>query len=1188
MGCSSCQAELPDAARFCPTCGAPVSAPACASCGATLVHGARFCMSCGAPQAPDPLSSGIAPPVAARRTTSVLFADLVGFTSLSEVRDQEEVRELLERYFAECRRIVTRYGGVVEKFIGDAVMAVWGVPTAHEDDAERAVRAGLELVAAVAEFGEDVGAPGLALRVGIVTGEVAVTLGATQQGMVAGDAVNTAARVQAAASAGQVWVDDATRLLTTAAIRYADVGAHPMKGKVDPVRLWSVIAVVAVVGGAQRADGLEAPLVGRDRELRLVKELFHQCEESGRPVLLVVDGEAGVGKTRLAWEFEKYIDGLRSTVRWHSGRCLAYGEGVAYFALAEAVRGRLQVLAADDEDAADPTRLADLLDRGLDHYVADPGERPWLRERLGVLLGTGSPAAFPREDLFLAWVTFFERVGGGDPVALVVDDAQYADEGLLEFLEHLLTTASYACFVLVLTRPGLLEGRPALATHRRANVVHLPVLGDRDMARMLDGLVADLPAGVRAGLVSRAEGIPLYAVETVRSLIDRDLVVPREGRYVLSDADGLDLESVSPPASLHAVISARLDTLSHDQRTVIDRASVLGTTFDAATVTALCGDLAEPSRTLAELVRMQLLSQDSSRMSAEFGHYGFVQSAYRQAAYGSLARRDRKALHLAVLAQLEAAGNVPAGDETAAIRAQHYLDAFHAVPGDADADVLRAGALDNLRRAAARARGLGSPGEAARHLAIALPLAVEPALRGRVGWELAEAEVDAGLADAAAAHALEAEELLTSLGDRIGAGRAAAVRAHAVMEGTGNNEQALAVAEPWWEEVRNLPEAAETAIALSRVVASARLRLGWAIHDVVDARLRLAERLGATGALADAYSTLAVYYGGIGASSLTAVLLEAAADLARRHHDLDALARSLVNLTALGVHRNLERAVSSGKEAVEVATRAGNRFMVSIARDNLALALWWSGDWSAIDGLVDDDDRDAQDKAIEVALPCCGSLLAIARGDEADRFPWIARDDGDDRVLVAWRHLHRSTEALRVGESEAAVTLAVEAAEQVHRYSGVWDDFPLFWSEAVMRALRADDRLAVDRALGVLGLATDRHFPLGLQAVEAHVSGLLAIRDDGPSEAVEESLQRAIERYTTWGAVPSRARAQADLGRWLVTEGRPEEGLALVERARTTYAELGAHGWLADLETGLTAATGASIRHPSYRPEEHS
>ena len=223
-------------------------------------------------------------------------------------------------------------------------MAVWGVPTTHEDDAERAVRAGLELVNPIAAMGADLGVPDLAMRVGIVTGEVAVTLGAEQQGMVAGDAVNTAARVQSAAAPGQVWVDETTRLLTTSAITYVDVGSHAMKGKADPVPLWAVRAVVAAVGGAQRADGLEAPHVGRDRELRLVKELFHGVEESGRPALLVVDGEPGVGKSRLGWEFEKYSDGLQPPVRWHSGRCLSYGEGVAFYALAEAIRGRLQTL----------------------------------------------------------------------------------------------------------------------------------------------------------------------------------------------------------------------------------------------------------------------------------------------------------------------------------------------------------------------------------------------------------------------------------------------------------------------------------------------------------------------------------------------------------------------------------------------------------------------------------------------------------------------------------------------------------------------------------------------------------------------------------------------------------------------------------------------------------------------------
>ncbi|HSV41359.1 MAG TPA: adenylate/guanylate cyclase domain-containing protein, partial [Nocardioidaceae bacterium] len=222
--------------RFCFSCGATLAPPACVACGNELAVGSRFCNVCGASQeatATTPAATPTPPqgPVAGRRVTSVLFGDLVGFTTLSESRDQEEVRELLSRYFEECSRIVGRYGGTVEKFIGDAVMAVWGVPTAHEDDAERAVRAGLELVNACAALGEEERVPGLAMRVGIVTGEVAVTIGATQQGMVAGDAVNTASRVQSAANPGQVWVDETTRLLTASAITYVDVGSHVLKGK---------------------------------------------------------------------------------------------------------------------------------------------------------------------------------------------------------------------------------------------------------------------------------------------------------------------------------------------------------------------------------------------------------------------------------------------------------------------------------------------------------------------------------------------------------------------------------------------------------------------------------------------------------------------------------------------------------------------------------------------------------------------------------------------------------------------------------------------------------------------------------------------------------------------------------------------------------------------------------------------
>src|SRR4051812_25186641 len=487
--CGSCGATgLVDGARFCHECGAP-TAVTCAGCGEPLLPGARFCSSCGTPSggasAPVAAPTTESRPVAERRVTSILFGDLVGFTTASETRDQEESRELLSRFFDGCRQVVGRYGGTIEKFIGDAVMAVWGVPTAHEDDAERAVRAGMELTRMVVELGADLSAGDLAMRVGIVTGEVAVTIGAEQQGMVAGDPVNTASRVQSIAAPGEVWVDETTKLLSSGAILYAEVGSHTLKGKAEPVALWSARAVVGASGGSQREDGLESPFVGRERELRLVRERYHAAEENARAGLVVVDGESGVGKSRLGWELFKYIDGLTQGTYWHQGRCLAYGEGIAYWALAEAVRLRLLRLAGRDGDDEADDDAVQLVADGLAAAVPDAEERAWLAPRVGALLGGGSTGTFAREELFTAWVTFFDRVSGGEEVVLLIDDAQHADDGLLAFVEYLLEAATFPCLVVLLTRPGLIERRPALATNRRATLLHLSALEERDMTALV-------------------------------------------------------------------------------------------------------------------------------------------------------------------------------------------------------------------------------------------------------------------------------------------------------------------------------------------------------------------------------------------------------------------------------------------------------------------------------------------------------------------------------------------------------------------------------------------------------------------------------------------------------------------------------------------------------------------------------
>jgi class 3 adenylate cyclase len=301
LTCAACGTQNRPEARFCLNCGSTL-ARACPN-GHPVTAEARFCDECGAPVAAAPAAVDAAVPAAPaseRKLVSVLFADLVGFTSASEDRDAEDTRELLSRYFETCQRLVSLYGGTVEKFIGDAVMAVWGTPVANEDDAERAVRTALDLVAAVPDL-----APGLAARAGVLTGEAAVTLGVEGQGMVAGDLVNTASRIQSAAEPGTVLVGEATRRATEAAIAYEPGGAHELKGKAEPVHLYRALRVTANRGGAQKSVGLEPPFVGREREMRLVKELFHSSAEEAKAQLVSVVGIAGIGKSRLAWEFEK-------------------------------------------------------------------------------------------------------------------------------------------------------------------------------------------------------------------------------------------------------------------------------------------------------------------------------------------------------------------------------------------------------------------------------------------------------------------------------------------------------------------------------------------------------------------------------------------------------------------------------------------------------------------------------------------------------------------------------------------------------------------------------------------------------------------------------------------------------------------------------------------------------------------
>ena len=1161
-GCPSCAAEVAESANFCAQCGAPAPVSTCPGCGAAAGDG-RFCSQCGSPllgtateaRAPE----GLPAPTAERRLTSVLFGDLVGFTTLSESRDPEEVRELLSRYFEEARTVVQHYGGTVEKFIGDAVMAVWGVPVAHEDDAERAVRAGLDLVAMVATLGRDVGMSGLSLRVGVVTGEVAVTLGATGEGMVAGDAVNTAARVQTAAQPGSVWVDDATRVLTTAAVTYTDTGEHELKGKATPMRLFAARAVTAAGAGGQRVDGLEAPFTGRDRELRLVKELFDATAEDGRSRLVLVSGVAGMGKSRLGWEFEKYVNSLPGLVLWHRGRCLSYGEGVTFWALAEMVRGRLQLSEGDAEDAAS-------LDALLAAWMPDETERSWVAPRIGVLLGSET-RVFPREDLFAAWTVFFERIrADGDALVLLVEDVHHADQGLLDFLDHTLETARFPLFVLALARPDLAERRPGFGTGRRASTVHLEPLTDKPMAELVDGLVDGLPSAARSALVERAEGVPLYAVETVRALIDRDAVVPREGRYVLAEdaAERVDLATLGAPASLQALVSGRLDALAPRERSLVQNAAVLGTSFSLQGLESM--GLEGLDEVLVALVRKEIFELQTDPRSPERGQYRFVQSVVRQVAYDTLSRRDRKARHLTVARHLQSEPDP--GHDLAAVVARHYLDAI-ALSSSHDIDVseLTGSARELLAVAAQRAAALGSPGEALRHYTAGLSLPsddVSMTCRLHEGAAAAALRLD----DAATAHehAVRAVEAYGTAGRRQDEARAAALLGHVLIQ-QQNLSGAISLLGPWYDELADDPANDAVVLLIAEQLGRAHDYSGE--HDdalrYFQRMMTLAEALEDTERLVAALTSWATLWTFGGNPTAGLALLEKAVALAREVQLPSVLLRPLTNTAAFLGGRDLALAIDASEECVRIATQTGYMQPLSLAGSNLSLALWNAGRWQELQSRLAGD--------LVLAEPRMRAFLlrqvATATGTDVDGGVDDLGDPGDseDLQIRAWSLGAVAAGLTQPRDRARRAELAAEAARSCAALSGIDDDFVYHWAHAIEAAAEIGDDAAVEDLLDIV-----RRQPPGLRnpLVRAEFLRLRATYAQATQADPEADLRQAIAELVAFGSPFRRAQAELSLAELLTTRGAAAEAEALLDQARVTFTELAATPWLARTEQVLS------------------
>ena len=544
-----------------------MSALICPSCGRGSPADAAFCSSCGTKLGPTAAARE------SRKVVTALFCDLVGSTSLGERHDPEVLRPLLERYFAEAREAVERHGGRVEKFIGDAVCAVFGVPAVHEDDALRAVRAGLEVQERLARLREGAPIP-LEARVGITTGEVLVAGGG---GPLIGDAMNTASRLQSGAAPGEVLVGEPTWRLVRDAVAAEPAPPLAAKGKAEPVPAWRVLALAP--GSPARARRLDAPMVGRDREAALLAGAYRRVVEGRACRLFTVLGVAGAGKSRLV---EEFLGSLGDTAEVLRGRCLSYGEGITWLPLAEALRPALGLAEfAGPDDVAAAVRAA-AAGEGPDAAAVAAG--------LGGLFGL--PGSGSAEQTAWAVRRLLEARARARPVVLVLDDVHWAEPALLDLVEHLAERADGPLLLLCMARPELLDARPGWgAGAGPADAVHLAPLAPADADALVGALLggAALPAGARERVTSAAGGNPLFLEEVLRMLVDEGRLARDGDAWVVAG----DLSGLRIPPTVSALLSSRLDRLPEGERSVLEAASVEGQSFSVGALEAL---LPEASR----------------------------------------------------------------------------------------------------------------------------------------------------------------------------------------------------------------------------------------------------------------------------------------------------------------------------------------------------------------------------------------------------------------------------------------------------------------------------------------------------------------------------------------------------------------------------------------------------------------
>jgi len=1187
--CPACSASNAADARFCGQCGTSL-APACTRCGADLPPDVRFCPSCGSPveRAPEPVGPG-----QERKLVTVLFADVVESAGLGERLDPERLKQVMDAYFEAMRREIEAEGGTVEKFIGDAVMAVFGVPASHEDDPARALRAALRMRAALERLNrslEESQGVTLAMRIGVNTGEVvAVTVPRPGEGMVTGDAVNVAARLEQSADVGQIVVAERTARAASG-LHLRPLGPLPLKGKEEPVRAYEMLeeASIAEPRLRERSDAGEpaSPMVGRDRELALLQTVYHRVVAEGRPSLVTVYGEAGVGKSRLVREFERRAVAALEPPVTVRGRCQPYGDGITYWPLAEILKSQAGVLDSDPPDVAlgkvreaTAKLLAELRGPG-----PDPDQTA---EALAFTVGlrpadsdlAEADPRMVRARALDAWRMFFSALATRGPAVVVVEDIHWADPAMLDVLEDLAERAHGPLLFLCPSRQELTARRPGWGGGRwNFSALLLEPLSAEESERLVDMLLGaeEVSETVRSRILERAGGNPFFLEEIVRHLLEeRERVAEEEGW--LASVDELDVDI---PDTVQGVLAARMDLLSLPEKRVLQSAAVVGRVFWSGPVAGLLG--AElggggPEPVLAALEERGLVAASlASSMEGE-REYVFRHILTRDVAYESLPRRERAAAHAEVAAWIEER----AGErrrELAQLLAHHYGEAYRVLREDVRPDLerlesLRAGAFRYALMASEDARAKLVLDVAERHAESALALAAGSLERSRSLAALGSAYAHGSRGDLAWQCLKEAVDLQRELPeadpDEVAALCASALELVTRLRGTMRQRLTVAQAEPYLALAeRGVPEGdgeARVRLLVARSFWPHSFRDAPGDADSLAAALAAGEEAAAMAERLGRPALVSAALDGVGAFYIRQGLYGPMAQVVERRLELAADLADPIEL-ADGYSMAAWAAVHVGRYAD--ALRFADEGLAHARSGTLALTLDCL-DWRAVaharlaewDGVLEDaghaeellGERRENPPGYASDYLAVQALVLEARGDQGEanrlmeRIRWLQR--AEERPSPGWA-LWQSRVLARRGMFEDA-RASLERPEMAAL--GYGRDYVL---EAWCDLLAEEE--AWDEAAGVVAGARAHAAVAGLLALPRYADRLegLAAAASGDHDGAAALLGFSAGGFEELGAVWEAAIARMHLGRVLAGSGRRDEARRPLEAAVTVFDRL--------------------------------